>query len=76
MNLKPPYQQPILEVTGQVHRAWQLFFQKLATGAVSTPLNEDFEVTGSDNGIILESPNGTRWRVQVDNSGNLTTTSL
>lgn len=36
----------------------------------------DLELTGSANGIILESPDGTRWRIQVDNSGNLTTTSL
>jgi hypothetical protein len=36
----------------------------------------DIEVDDSDDGLILESPDGTRWRVQVDNSGNLTTTSL
>lgn len=32
----------------------------------------DVEVTGSDKGLILESPDGTRYRVKVDNSGNLT----
>lgn len=36
----------------------------------------DVEFNDSDTGVILTSPNGTRWRVQVDNSGNLTTTSL
>jgi hypothetical protein len=36
----------------------------------------DMEITGSSNGLILESPDSTRWRVTVDNSGNLTTTSL
>ena len=36
----------------------------------------DAEVTGSDKGLILESPNGTRYRIQVDNSGNLTTTAV
>lgn len=36
----------------------------------------DAEVTGSGNGLILESPDGTRWRVQIDNAGSLTTTSL
>ena len=36
----------------------------------------DVEATGSSNGLILESPNGTRWRVTVDNSGVLSTTSL
>ena len=33
------------------------------------------EVT-SDNGIVLKSPNGTRYKVTVDNSGNLTTTAI
>jgi len=37
---------------------------------------DDLELTGSANGVILESPDSTRWRIQVDNSGNLTTTSL
>lgn len=36
----------------------------------------DFEIDGSSNGLILTSPDGTRWRLQVDNSGNLTTTSI
>jgi hypothetical protein len=36
----------------------------------------DAEVTGSDKGLILESPNGTRYRIQVDNSGNLTRTAI
>lgn len=34
-----------------------------------------FEVT-SDGGIVLKSPNGTRWKLRVDDSGNLTTTAL
>lgn len=36
----------------------------------------DVEVTGSSNGLILESPDGTRHRVKVDNSGNLTTATV
>jgi hypothetical protein len=36
----------------------------------------DAEVTGSTNGLILESPDGTRYRVKVDNSGNLTTATV
>lgn len=36
----------------------------------------DIEVLGDERGLILESPDGTRWRVQVDNSGVLGTTSL
>lgn len=34
-----------------------------------------FEVT-SDGAIVLKSPNGTRWKIAVDDSGNLTTTAL
>ncbi len=33
-------------------------------------------MVNSSDGIILESPNGTRFRITVDNSGNLSTTSL
>lgn len=36
----------------------------------------DLEVKGDTNGLILESPNGTRWRITIDNSGTLITTSL
>ena len=34
-----------------------------------------FEVT-TDGGVVLKSPNGTRFKVTVDNSGNLSTTAL
>lgn len=36
----------------------------------------DVEVDDSSRGLILRSPDGSRWRVQVNNSGDLTTTSL
>lgn len=36
----------------------------------------DIEITNSSKGLILKSPNGTRYRVTVDNSGNLVTTAL
>jgi hypothetical protein len=36
----------------------------------------DIEVTDSASGIILKSPNGTRWRIIIDDSGELTTTAL
>jgi hypothetical protein len=35
----------------------------------------DIEVTDSASGIILKSPNGTRYRITVDNAGALTTTA-
>ena len=34
-----------------------------------------FEVT-SDGGVVLKSPNGTKYKITVDNSGNLTTTAI
>ena len=34
----------------------------------------DIEITDSSKGIILKSPGGTRYRVTVDNSGNLVVT--
>jgi len=36
----------------------------------------DVEITNSSNGVILKSPNGTRFQIKVDNAGNLTTTAL
>jgi hypothetical protein len=36
----------------------------------------DIEVDDSASGLILRSPNGTRYIIQVDNSGNLTTTAI
>ena len=36
----------------------------------------DIEIDDSASGLILRSPNATRYRVQVDNSGNLTTTAV
>lgn len=37
---------------------------------------EDIEVSTIGKGIILVSPNGTRWRVTVNNAGVLVVTSL
>ena len=36
----------------------------------------DVEVSTVAKGLILKSPNGTRWRVSVDDAGNLTRSSL
>lgn len=38
--------------------------------------NGDAYINNSANGVILKSPNGTCWRIAVDNTGNLTTTSV
>jgi hypothetical protein len=36
----------------------------------------DIEVTSSSAGVILKSPNGSRWRVTVNNSGMVSTTNV
>lgn len=38
--------------------------------------DDDIEITDSTKGIILRSPDNNRWRVTVDNAGNLVTTAI
>lgn len=37
---------------------------------------DDIEITNTAKGVVLTAPNASRWRITVDNSGNLTTTSI
>lgn len=53
-----------------------LVFQNTFTPAGLATTADDIEVTDSSKGLILRSPDDTRWRVTVDNTGNLVTTSL
>lgn len=50
----------------------------LALGGLpgSSAKKGELELTQSGKGIILRSPNGTRYRVTVDNAGSLTTTPI
>ena len=45
---------------------------------ITSPLstNQDIEITDATKGIILKSPNGTKYRVTVSNAGELTTTLI
>ena len=36
----------------------------------------DIEITDLSRGVIIKSPDGTRWRINIDNGGHLTVTSL
>lgn len=45
----------------------------LGTASHNVKVPGTFEVTTADAGVILASPNGTRYRVSVDDAGNLTT---
>lgn len=38
--------------------------------------HNDIEVADLSKGVILRSPNGTRWRLTLNNDGSVTTTSL
>ena len=55
-------------------------FETTSTGATVTgtliAATGDLETSGVGYGLVLKSPNGTRFRITVDNSGNLSTTSL
>jgi hypothetical protein len=48
-----------------------------ATGTVAlTQQATDYEVTDSSAGIIMKSPNNSRWRITIDNNGVLLRTAL
>lgn len=48
----------------------------LEFGAGGSTFDDDVTVTPSGKGVVLTSHNGSQWRLQVNNSGELTTTSL
>ena len=47
----------------------------LSTNANIT-VDGDLEITDHEKGVILRSPDDSRWRITVDNDGNLSTTQL
>lgn len=61
----------ILEANGTTQ---DVTFNGIATFKSSLKTDGDFEVTDTAKGIILKSPDGTRWRITVDDSGSLITT--
>lgn len=52
------------------------FINPSNNGVTRVDYDVDLEIIDSAKGIILNSPNGTRYRVTVDNAGNLITTSI
>ena len=66
--------------TGRV----QIIGQLVSSGGSGTPSTayalkagaEDIEITDATKGIILRSPDGSRWRVTIDNAGTLVRTKL
>ena len=60
-----------------------VFGQNIAVSASNTTYVQNLQSTrdvyagtSSARGLILTAPNGTQYRVTVDNSGNLVTTSI
>lgn len=41
-----------------------------------TVSTSSIEVAGSTNGLVLQSPDNSRWLIRIDNSGTLTRTKL
>jgi len=39
-------------------------------------VRDDFEITEPDKGVILRSPDGSRWRITIDNEGTLSANKL
>lgn len=62
----------------------QIIGQLVASGGSGTPSTayalkagaEDIEITDATKGLILKSPDGSRWRVTIDNAGTLVRTKL
>lgn len=53
------------------------YTQKIYVDTKASKLGaDDIEVTDFNKGVILTSPNGSRYRITVDNSGVLTTTII
>lgn len=49
---------------------------KVTTDSTGVSVTGDVKVVGSAVGVVLEAPDGGLWRITVDNTGALTTTSV
>jgi hypothetical protein len=46
------------------------------TTDIGNTTSNDIEITDSDKGYILKSPDGTRWRLTINNDGQIIASSL
>jgi hypothetical protein len=69
---------PVVVVKGAPSQSAELQQWVDSSGNVLASVNNtgDVEVTDATKGIILKSPNGSRWRITVGNTGTLTTTAI
>ena len=49
---------------------------KVSTSSILTLYGGDMELDEASRGIILKSPNGTRYKLTVDNGGSLVVTAV
>ena len=59
---------------GTPSRDFLEYMRSLDADSVGRVGSNDIEITDSSKGLILRSPNGTRWRLGVSNAGVLTAT--
>lgn len=48
----------------------------LSSSATTLIVSGSLEITGTGESLVLRAPNNSRWRVTVDNSGTISTTSI
>lgn len=46
------------------------------TADVPVIVDSNIEITDTDKGFVVKAPNGNRWRIGVDDSGNLVTVNI
>jgi hypothetical protein len=69
---------PALSLIAHASQSGNIQEWQNSAGAALALVNSggDIEITDSTKGVILKSPDSTRWRVTIDNTGALITTSL
>lgn len=66
----------LIATEGSATVAYGIDFNSYTFTSAAIRVPSDVEVTDSTKGLILKSPNGTRWRVTINNAGALSTASL
>jgi hypothetical protein len=72
----PPIRSQVLDRSLCMAVEWLRWLQAIVKGIENIQTENDVEITDSAKGVILTAPNGTRYRVKVNNAGTLTTTAL
>jgi hypothetical protein len=65
---------PVMDDMG--NSRWMDWFRSITTKFNNYKTTNDVVVDSSTNGFVLQSPDGTYWRITVDNSGNITANDI